>query len=262
MPLLSLDSRQVDVWYVRLAKADNPRLLDAYRRLLSSEEAAREQRFLAQGARLQFLAGRALIRTVLSQYAAVDPPAWVFTCNAYGKPSIAAPVSTGLEFNLSHTDGLVVCAVTWGRAVGIDVERLDRRPDALELAQRFFAPAEARALEPLPPEECQTRFLQFWTLKEALIKARGTGLSMPLDRFAFRLAAGQPPQITFDAQLGESPGDWQFAQLRVGAAHLIALAVRQPAAEPWAIRVWETVPLVWQSAGRLLPDSAEHAWTL
>lgn len=257
---LSLPSGQVDLWYVFLEKTCHPQLLDRYRTLLPEDEAARERRFLAEKAQLQYLIGRVLMRTVLGQYHAGEPQSWVFSYNPHGKPSLRWPGEPRLEFNLSHTDGMAVLAVTRQEEIGVDVENIHRRADVLGLANRFFAPAEAVVLERLRPDEQQTRFLQFWTLKESFIKARGTGLAMPLDEFAFTLLPGQPPQIAFYGPDAESPDQWQFAQLRFRSRFQVALAVRQPASKQLAIRLWETVPLIWQSEGYALPDSAASIW--
>jgi len=262
VPSLAIDDRQVDVWYVHLEKIADARLLDKYRLLLPAEEAQRERRFLAEKARVQHLVGRALLRTTLSLYGTRHPTDWVFSYNAHGKPSGAGDFEPRLQFNLSHTDGLVVCAFARSQEIGIDVERADRRPEALALAQRFFAPAEAALVAQSSPEEQQARFLQFWTLKESFIKARGTGLSMPLDQFAFSVEPGRRAAISFSVPCGEDPRDWQFAQFHFGSQYRGALAVRQPETDPISIRVWETVPLLWQSEAKWLPACAASEWTL
>lgn len=258
MASLSLEHLHVDLWYVLLDKAADPALLDRYRELLTPDELARERRFLAEQARLQYLAGRALIRTALSHYAEVRPEAWQFSYNPHGKPAVSSPPEPHLEFNLSHTDGVLVLAVTAGPPVGVDVESRCRKSNALELADRFFAAPEADALQSLPPDQRDARFFQFWTLKEAFIKARGTGLAMPLDRFAFTLAPGQPPRIAFFGVEQETPDQWQFFQFHLAPNFQIALAVRHPKSEDLCLRAWETVPLLWRSEGQALTPNAEH----
>src|SRR5690606_33310169 len=95
-----------------------------------------------------------------------------------------------LVFNLSHTDGLIACAVSRGREVGVDVEWLDRRGGDIDVADRFFSRYEVQALYAQPPERRRDRFFRYWTLKESYIKARGMGLALPLDRFSFELDRG------------------------------------------------------------------------
>lgn len=262
MASLSLEHRQVDLWYVLSDKVTDSALLDRYRELLAPDELARERRFLNERARLQYLAGRALIRTTLSQYAEVRPEAWRFSYNPHGKPAISSPREPRLEFNLSHTDGVLVLAVTAGPPIGVDVESRCRKSNALELASRFFAAAEAATLQSLSPDQCDARFFQFWTLKEAFIKARGTGLAMPLDRFAFTLTPGQPPRIAFFGVEQETPDQWQFLQFHLAPTYQLALAVRLPESQGLALRAWETVPLLWRSEEQTLTPNAERVWTL
>ena len=107
--------------------------------------------------------------------------------NVHGRPEILdRPAGVpDLRFNLSHTDGLIACAVTIGREVGVDVEHVGRRLTH-DIAGRFFAPREVADLKSLPVAEQPRVFFDYWTLKEAYIKARGFGLALPLGDFAFR----------------------------------------------------------------------------
>jgi 4'-phosphopantetheinyl transferase len=239
-----------------------PALWEQYRGLLSAEEETRAARYAHEPSRLQFLAGRALLRTVLSHYLDDDARAFQFQYNPYGKPALKSPCRLPLEFNLSNTRGLVVCAVTLGHAVGVDVESSDRKTDFLKLARHYFAPPEAAALERLPAEQQPRRFMDLWTLKEAYIKARGMGLSLPLDSFAFSLVSGRAPEIAFRDNPGGSPADWQFAQLEPGGDRQIALAVEMTTLERMSIRVRQTVPLRWQEPGRLLPPNPACRWQI
>src|SRR5205807_1817726 len=114
-----------------------------YETLLSPAEVARYRRFSAVRSQLQFLVGRALVRTTLSRYAAVPPTAWVFVATLHGKLEIAAPKEfADIRFNLSHTDGLVASVVAAKREVGVDVEDLGRRVIRPELARYCLAEQE------------------------------------------------------------------------------------------------------------------------
>jgi 4'-phosphopantetheinyl transferase len=258
----SSNNCRIDLWYVLLEKISEPALWDRYRALLPDEEIAQERRFTHQPSRLLFLASRALMRTVVSTYTGEDPRGVKFERNRYGKPALQAPARRPLEFNLSNTRGLVVCAVSLRHAVGVDVEPSVRDADHLGLARHYFAAAEVAALESLPPPRRAGAFIEFWTLKEAFIKARGMGLSLPLDSFAFSLAPDRAAQISFPGAAGPVRCDWQFAQLQLGGRYQIALAVEAPASRKLVIEVRETIPLRWQAAGRLLPDSPVNRWVL
>jgi 4'-phosphopantetheinyl transferase len=260
MGVLQLQPGEVDLWYAFPDAIVLPQLLAAYHQLLSPDEAARRQRFLFEKNRHQFLVTRALVRTVLSQYAEVDPRAWVFTANPHGRPSVAEPAGVAVDFNISHTDGLVVCAVAAGANLGVDAERLEMRRVKLEVARRFFAPEEAAALDGLPAAEQGPGFFQLWTLKEAYIKARGLGLFMSLGDFAFTLSPGRPPKITFVRSDEDDPDRWRFARIRLSRQFQIAVALPLPAGCPLTIRLRESVPLGHLGAPRVLGPSRALQW--
>jgi 4'-phosphopantetheinyl transferase len=263
MPLpLPLSDRQVDLWYVFCHKTADPRLVDECRALLPPEDVAQEQRFVREVDRLQFVLSRALLRTALSFYTGVAPDAWTFARDAYGKPAVAAPAEASLPFNLSHSHGLVACAVTLNRGVGVDLEDFSRPTDHLLLARRYFHRSETAVLESLAPEERGAAFFRFWTLKEAFMKAHGMGLSIPLADVAFTLPAGRPAEVSFRGTVDEDPQDWQFAQLRLASRYQLALAVRFPGSQQLAILVREGLPLHDEPHSRLLPANESNQWVL
>jgi 4'-phosphopantetheinyl transferase len=240
-PPLPLALGQVDVWLTALSKVaeDEAR---CYERLLSADEAERSRRFLVEHARRQFLVGRALLRTTLSRYADVAPEAWRFEMNRYGRPDIAEPAEwRGLIFNLSHTDGLVACAVGRDCELGVDVENLDRTVDVMELAPSVFAPAEIASLERAPAETRRDLFFSYWTLKESYIKARGLGISLALDGFWFDLA-GAAPALHCSGRCPDDPARWRFRQHRPTLGHKLALAVAAPAAATPDLRFQWVIP--------------------
>ncbi len=259
---LPLAEGHVHLWHVFCDAVGDRQLLGRYYELLSEDERQRQRRFVFARDRHQFLVSHALVRTVLSNYTGHDPRAWVFHTNAYGKPEIALPAGLPLRFNLSHTAGLATCAVTAGHEVGVDVEDLERGRQSLQVARRFFAPAELAVLEQWPPERQPVGFFQFWTLKEAYVKARGMGLSIPLQDFAFSLAPDRPPAISFSARCADHSRAWQFARIRLGGPHQIAVAVRLPQSIPLTIQWRETVPLHRDDIGRVLPHNPSNEWFL
>jgi 4'-phosphopantetheinyl transferase len=239
---LRIETGVVDVRLTAMADV-GAALKERYAALLDTDEQARWRRFRVDGARDQYLIGRALLRTTLSRHADVAPTAWRFETNAYGCPFVAAPVACrDLRFNLSHTDGLVACAVTRRGEVGIDVENTDREVDPLALAPTVFAPAEIADLAAMPAAGQRERFFSYWTLKESYIKARGMGLSLPLDGFWFDLGSGAP-RIRFAATCPDRPGRWHFEQHQPTPHHKLALAVSTAARATPAIRQCWVVPL-------------------
>jgi 4'-phosphopantetheinyl transferase len=201
--------------------------------LLSEDEQARWHRFrFARHAR-EFLATRALVRTALSHYVPLAPEAWRFQANAHGKPEVEPPC--GLRFNLSNSPGLVVCLVSQGAEVGVDVEPYERAQKIAELAPNVFSPRELAQLAALSGPERADRALSLWTLKEAYIKARGLGLSLPLDRFSFLFGGAEG--IHLAPSLGDEAARWRFCLLE-HAGHRMALMAEQAAAPE--VQIWES----------------------
>lgn len=217
--------------------------LEAYDRLLTPDERAKTRRFRFARDRHDCLVTRALVRTTLSRYAEVDPAAWRFEKNQYGRPHlVAGQCDRDLRFNLSHTRGLIACAVTIGREVGVDVETLSRSGETVAIADRYFSATEIRALRALPEDRQRVRFFEYWTLKESYIKARGMGLALPLDQFSFLLDAGPPIGIAFDPRLEDHADDWQFDLRRETPEHMLAVGVRRGPRPDLAIQVERVVP--------------------
>ncbi len=216
---------------VSLVRLDRPEVrarLDRYRALLPPEERAREARFFRDVDRERFVVARALARLQLSRFGGLRPTEWRFAMNGHGRPEVSnLPAGAPpLRFNISHTHGLVAVALTGDREVGVDVEWIDRGLTH-DVAGRFFAPREVADLQSLPAEERPRAFFDYWTLKEAYIKARGLGLALPLQHFAFVLAPPAVPAITFDEALPDEPQSWQFLQGWPTPVHRLGLAVRR-----------------------------------
>ena len=220
----------VDRVVITLARPDDPRVLErliAYRQYLSEDELMRVARFVQPSDAANFIVGRTLARTLLSRYAEVAPRDWPFRIDAHGRPELAArPAGVpDLRFNVSHTTGLVACAVTAGREVGVDVEYTRRRL-LHDVPERFFSPREVDDLRACPAEDQAVVFFDYWTLKESYIKARGLGLALPLRHFSF-LLRGPTPRIVFSPELDDDPATWQFAQFWPSQDHRMAVAVRR-----------------------------------
>ena len=221
---------EVHLWLLRLRQSIPPRLERRWRALLSPEEAEADRRFRVEPARRQHLAARALVRTTLSRYADIDPRRWEFRAGPQGKPEIAGPAGAPpLQFNLSHTRGLVACVVTLGLDAGVDVERPARRiRDPLALARHGFAPAEREALERLTGGARHELFCDLWTLKEAFVKARGAGfLALPARKLAYEIAPGGVIDLTLEPELEDRAEAWQVALLEPTADHRLAVAIRR-----------------------------------
>jgi 4'-phosphopantetheinyl transferase len=228
----------VHVWRHDHGGSIGPERISALLSLLSRDEHTRFARLRDNRRRQHFVVGRALCRRVLSRYAPVPPEEWRFALGSRGKPFVAAPaLSSPLWFNLSHTDGVSVCAVTGaGPEIGIDIERIALGRDALEIAEQFFPWVEVNALRLLPAAQRAERFVRIWALKESFVKARETSLADGICGTAFDLARPDDIGVTFREPLHERAQEWQFNLFRLDLARIVALAVRTQTTGPLSLR--------------------------
>jgi 4'-phosphopantetheinyl transferase len=229
---MRLGPTDVHVRY-RLTDTSTPADLDDAAGLLSSDERDRRDRFVFPEDRRDYCLAHALVRRLVGACAGVAPGALTFDVDARGKPSPAprAGEPSDLQFNLSHTRGLVACAMARGADVGVDVERIGRDIDDGEIARRFFSPAERRELEACGAGERARRFIDLWTLKEACLKATGAGLSESLDAFSFAFPGEHG--LAFTGPSGG--GAWRFALFAPTPMTRLAVAVRSRAPVDWAV---------------------------
>lgn len=243
----SIANEDVHLWLAFPDEIHDPDLMSAYFEMMSPEERTRQQRFRFERHRHQYLVARALVRTTLSRYTGTAPQELRFSLNRYGRPEIDS--SSGLlplRFNLSHTDGLAALVVALADSIGVDVEDTSRERPGIELAHRFFSRSEADSLDALPPSGQQNRFYEYWTLKEAYVKAMGMGLSFPLEQFSFNLEENSPLRLSFGPSLPYQPEDWQFWLLRLSGHHTGALALNRKSLEPARIIFRKAVPMAWE----------------
>lgn len=243
-PRLPIGANDIDLWLVFYDAIDDENVLADMGALLSEAERSRQGRFHFADDRKRYLVTRALVRGVLSHYAPVDPRAWTFFENDYGRPFIRHPHpdAQGLCFNVSHTRGLVALAVGRQRELGVDVENLVARNISPDIAASFFAPREAADVAGTPAAHIQDRLFEYWTLKESYIKARGMGLSLPLDKFTFHFPHARAVRIDIDPALDDHADRWSFWQFRPGADYLLALCAQKTAGTPTVITTRTVVP--------------------
>lgn len=225
--------REVHIWTAEEA-GDYP--TERFESWLSAQETRRYHRYIRKRDRDLFLLAHALLRHTLSQYADVEPADWSFEIGEHGRPELTGPLADiDLRFNISHTPGLAAVLISDRVDAGVDVERRGTVADRAKLARRVFADAERVALDGLTLEEVDHRFYEFWTLKEAYIKARGLGLNLPLRKFAFSIDRERDIAIAFEEPVRDDGAQWQFALWQPGTEHQGALAVRRGAEQDRAI---------------------------
>ncbi len=228
----------VHVWRVELDSAESR--VRTLRELLSEDESLRADRFVFPHDRDRFIVARGALRVILGRYLGRRPEQLRFHYTAFGKPMLAdLPQAFPLQFNVSHSRGVALVGVRCGGSIGVDVEYI--RPDlAWEgLAEQVFTEVERAMLRAYPTEARRTAFFRAWTLKEAVIKAHGAGLSLPLDTFDVVLVAGQAPRLLRLAGDPAGPARWSLHELSVGVGYAGALAVEGPIRE---VKRWSWVP--------------------
>lgn len=220
---LSLTADEVHVWHAELDPYVGrvPWLMH----LLSPDERARAERFCFPRNRQHFIICRGLLRVILSRYLSLAPQQLRFSYGRWGKPALAChEPESRLCFNLSHSYGAVLYAVTRDRSVGVDLEQMRPLPNIEQLAKRFFSQRELTVIDSLPPAQKQVAFFKSWTHKEAYLKATGEGLS-GLERVEICVAPGKPATLL---RIGSSPGAterWSMHEPTVAPGYAAAIVV-------------------------------------
>lgn len=178
----------------------------------------------------------AILRALLARYLPLQPAELRFGRESRGRPYLLHERAP--DFNLSDTRGGCVVAVAAGGRVGIDIERLDRTPPVIRLAERWFATDDASALRSLDEETARRAFLLAWTAKEASCKATGTGIFGRLAAWRFAIDVDIPLAIAMPAEAG-SFDRWRFHRLAPAPTHTVALACQDLAADPRGFAICE-----------------------
>lgn len=219
-----LKEGEVHVWRVPLSRSFStlPTLFE----YLSTDERERAGRFHFSKDRDRFIVARGMLRRILSRYLNTPPAQLLFSYNKYGKPALHADsVEVALRFNLSHSNDVALYALTLGRELGVDVEFLREDFASVEIAERFFSHTEVAMLRALPGTQRTQSFFNCWTRKEAYIKARGEGLSHPLDQFTVSLAPEDPARLIYTSPDPLDVERWKLFDLYPSHGYAAALAV-------------------------------------
>ena len=237
-----MSAERIDLYYGLIDAIDTPHEHQTCFATLSSTERQRAESFVFDHHRREYVFSHGLLRLALSNAVPlVEPSDWVFVTNRHGRPFIAAPaIERRVYFSLSHTEGCVACAVSGSEAVGVDVEQIHERPSLLATAYNNFSPDEVDALRVLHPRDRVDRFFDYWTLKEAYLKARSTGLSIPLDQFSILISSDQKIGIRFMPGIADEHHKWHFMKSSPSARHRLAVAEGsgQAGGLPIIVRGW------------------------
>jgi len=208
----------VALWWAPLAASDDE--LARMSTWLAPQEHARAARFGRESLRRRYIIGRASLRWVLGRSLGASPAAVPIVRGARGRPQLEG--QSALDFNISHTEGVALIGITRDRRIGVDVEHSARIVRADGLSRKFLTPAEQATLAPLGESERQTRFLRYWTCKEAMSKATGDGLSAPFRHLEVELAE------TIELVHGPAPYDpsrWRLHAVEAPAGFVATVAL-------------------------------------
>lgn len=209
----------VEVW--RLVLDADAGVLSRHRRSLSSDELARADRFLVERPRRELILTRGVLRCLLAERLGARPEDLRFEYGPDGKPAL---VGGGVSFNVSHSHGGALIALAAQGTLGVDLERVSRDLDHEQIAERYFSVPERRALRALPPAERPAAFFRCWTRKEAWLKAKGTGLRLPLADFDVSLGPDEPARLLATRFDDEEAARWSLVDIEAGEDFAAALA--------------------------------------
>ena len=212
-------SDDIHVWRIGLNDLESK--IEQFEAVLSYDERRRADRFRFERDRKQFILSRGALRNLLGKYLELSAHHIEFTQNRYGKPALVNREK--LTFNLSHSGGLALVAVARNTEIGVDVEVVNRQLDFLPLADRFFSEAEYREIVTSSESDRSILFYRCWTGKEAVVKARGKGLSIPLDTFAVSLEQ-TGSQVVSLVEKGKEASTWRLVPIDVGEGYAGAIA--------------------------------------
>jgi len=201
-------------------------MVGRFQNTLSVDEQLRAHRFYFRKDRERFVVARGLLRTILGRYLDRAPQNVAFTYNQYGKPSIVSKAGAeSIRFNVSHSHGTALYAITRGLEIGVDLELIRDGLEVEQIATSFFSHREVSALCALPAEHRRHAFFLCWTRKEAYIKARGEGLSLPLDQFEVSLIPGEPAALMSTQPESGEAFRWSLQDLSLASGYVAAFAV-------------------------------------
>ena len=186
----------------------------------------------------EYIITRGLLRQVLAKMTGLDIAGVEFDYGEHGKPSLRSNTGGGsIVFNVSHSHGIILVALTMGGRLGVDLERI--RPDVAwrSLAEHYFSGAECRLLEKYPQDTRLKAFFTCWVRKEAFVKALGAGISYGLKEFEVSTDPNEDHATLTMRRPDEASARWLIKNIPVPGNHVAALALDRPSCR---FRLWRT----------------------
>lgn len=211
--------------------------LSLLHQFLSQEEVAKAKQFYFEKNRHHYVGAHGILRILLSRYLNTSPDQLRFDYNAYGKPSLAFPFrESTVTFNMSHAHEIALYVFAHTRQVGIDVEYICSDIEYEQLAKYSFSPNELAVFCALPAALKQQAFFNCWTRKEAYIKAKGKGLSLPLEQFDVSLSPDEPATLLESREVPSNTKQWLLQELCLDPGYVGALAIE---GSGWQLSCWK-----------------------
>jgi 4'-phosphopantetheinyl transferase len=206
--------------------------------LLNHQEKQRADRFRFAKDVTCFVTCRGVLRALLAAYLRTEPSRLVFETSDQGKPALCGPeLANQIHFNISHSGTMALMGFVRGREIGVDLERMRTDFDVEAIADRFFSAAEKAALSQIPPENKHSAFFHAWTRKEAFLKAKGGGLSMPLSGFDVSVAPGLPAELLATRPDSSEVERWYLQSLQVADDYAASMAIGRIASQRAHLKV-------------------------
>ena len=227
----TLADNAVHIWRANLCPPTDR--LALYEALLSNDEHQRARRFHFVHHRDRFIAARGILRSILSTYLQQPPADLRFAYGAHGKPYLDPP--SIVQFNMAHSHNLALYAFSTQRQIGIDVEYTRRKVAAMQIVERFFTATEIAALRRVPTVDQRQAFFNGWTRKEAFLKARGDGITVPLSSFSVSLIPDEPAALLWVQDKPHEINRWRLGVIEPGPDYQGALRVE---GTDWQLSYW------------------------
>jgi 4'-phosphopantetheinyl transferase len=218
---------EIHVWAAHLV--DDHHTTAGLLRILGQEERARAAQFSFERDRIRFIQAHGIVRRILSDYSDADAAALTFAHNPHGKPYLIPRMNgPNLQFSISHSGNCCMLAVRLDHSIGIDVEKVRNLPQAIDIAQSYFTPAESRALAALRGTAQRDAFFALWTHKEAMVKGLGISLAAYLGRIEFDLdLVGHLRLVAWDSDQSVAQR-WSILRLDPAPGYAAAVASAHP----------------------------------
>lgn len=218
---MTLDGGEIHLWHASIK--GHQRVLERYQMLLSPSERTRVEKLRFDQSRQIYITCRGIVREILSSYVGKPPQDLEIRKKNMGKPYLP---HSRIQFNLSHSEEHMLCAVTYGNPIGVDYQAVYEISNMDTLVRDFFSSQEKRLYDQFKKDNPSDFFFKTWVRKEALMKATGLGFHLPSKHFSIDNTNGDEPHLRFHRSNPISIKEWSIRDVPVQPGHKAALAVQ------------------------------------